>query len=169
MKLTKLITNNLAPILEVFSVDGQKWRLADQNHRNYTMVLFYRGWHCSFCQAQLTELDRQLEQFTNLGIEVIAISSDTQKRALRAKHDWQLQNILIGYGLSLVDMRRWGLYISKGIYKDEPAIFNEPAIFLVNSSGLLIMTINGSTAFARMRFEDLIDDVNYVLKNNYPI
>lgn len=169
MSSTKLLINNPAPVLEVSTLDGRQWRLADQKTQNYTMVLFYRGWHCPFCQRQLTELDRQLERFANLGIEVIAVSSDTQKRALRAKHDWQLQNVLIGYGLSLVDMRRWGLYISKGAYEDEPAIFNEPAVFIVNSSGTLVMAIIGSTPFARPYFDDLIDGLDYIIKNNYPI
>lgn len=165
----KLLTGTLAPGLEVSTLDGQQWRLKDQNPQNYTMVLFYRGLHCPFCQAQLTELDRKLEKFGNLGIEVIAISGDTQEHAQESKQEWHLKNVRIGYGLSVEDMRRWGLYISKGAFKNEPTRFNEPAIFLVNADGTLSMAIISTTPFARTHFEDLLSGLDYILKNNYPI
>lgn len=165
----KLLTGTLAPSLEVSTLDGTQWLLAEQNPQNYTMVLFYRGWHCPYCQAQLIELDRQLEQFANLGIEAIAISGDTRERAQKSKQDWHLKNVRIGYGLKVEDMRRWGLYISQGAYENEPARFNEPAIFSVNPQGILSLAIVSSTPFARPHFEDLLSGLDYILTNNYPI
>ena len=166
---TKLLTGMTAPSLEVATSYGQKWRLAEETPQNYTMILFYRGWHCPFCKAQLMELDRQLEEFTNLGIKTIAISGDTQERARQSQQDWNLQNIRLGYGLSLEDMRRWGLYISKGAYENEPAQFNEPAIFLVKPDGILAIAIISTIPFARPHLDDLISGLDYILANNYPI
>ena len=166
---TKLLTNTPAPTLEVSTLGGQIWRLAEQNPPNYTMVLFYRGWYCPLCKEQLTELDRKLAQFTNLGINAIAISGDTQEQAQQSKQDWQLQNVRIGYGLTLEDMRRWGLYISKGAYQNEPAYFNEPAIFFVKPGGTIAIAMISSSPFARPHWDDLIGDLNYILKNKYPI
>lgn len=166
---SKLLTGTLAPSLEVSTLDGKQWRLAEQNPQNYTMILFYRGWHCPFCQAQLTELQGKLEQFANLGIGAIAISGDTPERARQSQQDWNLKKVRIGYGLSAEDMRRWGLYISKGAYENEPAHFNEPAIFLVKPDGILSMAIISTTPFARPHLEDLLSGLDYVLKNNYPI
>ena len=166
---TKLLTGTTVPTLEISTLDGQKWRLAEQNPQNYTMVLFYRGLHCPYCKAQLRELDGQLEQFANLGIEAIAISGDTQKRARQSKEDWNLQNVRIGYDLTVEDMRRWGLYISKGAYDNEPAQFNEPAIFFVKPDEILGLAIISTTPFARPHFDDLISGLDYILENNYPI
>ncbi len=166
---TKLLTGTAVPTLEVSTLDGQTWRLAEQNPQNYTAIVFYRGWHCPFCKAQLIELDRQLEELTNLGVEAIAISGDTEERARQSQQDWHLNNVRLGYGLKVEDMRRWGLYISKGVYADEPARFNEPAIFLVKPDGILVIAIISSIPFARPRFEDLINGLDYILKNNYPI
>ena len=166
---SKLLTNTPAPILEVPTLDEQLWRLSDRHPQNYTMIVFYRGWHCPICQAQLTELDRYLEQFANLGIEAISISGDTQERVQKSKQNWHLQNIRLGYGLSLEDMRRWGLYISKGAYENEPAYFNEPAIFFVKPDGTIAMAMINSTPFARPPWDDLVSSLNYILANNYPI
>ena len=166
---TKLLTGKTAPTLVVATLDGQQWQLAKQNPQNYTMIVFYRGWHCPYCQAQLSQLDRQLEKFTNLGVEVIAISGDTEERARQSQQDWHLQNVRLGYGLSLEDMRRWGLYISKGAYDNEPARFNEPAIFFVKPHGILAVAMISTIPFARPHLDDLISGLDYILRNNYPI
>lgn len=165
----KLLTNTFAPTLEVSTLDGQRWQLTEQNPPNYTLVLFYRGWHCPLCEEQLTELDLKLEEFANLGIEAIAISGDTQERAQQSKQDWHLQNVRIGYGLKIEDMRLWGLYISKSAYENEPAYFNEPAIFLVKPDVTIAIAMINSTPFSRPHWNDLINGLDYSLKNNYPI
>lgn len=165
----KLLTNTPAPTLKVSTLNGQIWQLAEQNSPNHTLVLFYRGWHCPLCKEQLTGLDRKLEEFANLGIEAIAISGDTQKRARQSKQDWHLQNVRIGYGLTREDMRRWGLYISKGAYENEPAYFNEPAIFLVKPDGNVAIAMISSTPFSRPHWDDLINGLDYSFKNDYPI
>lgn len=165
---TKLLTGTVAPPLEVSTLDGSQWRLSDRHPQNYTMVLFYRGLHCPICKAQLIELDRKLEQFSQLGIEAIAISGDTQERARESQQDWHLQNLRIGYGLSVEQMRRWGLYISKRAYANEPAYFNEPAIFFVKPDGTLAIAMIQSTPVARPQFDDVLSGLDYILKNNYP-
>lgn len=166
---TKLLTGRTAPNLEVSTIDGKKWRLAEENPQNYTAIVFYRGWHCPFCQAQLIELEGKLGELSNLGIKAIAISGDTQERARQSQKDWNLQNVRLGYGLNLEDMRRWGLYISQGAYENEPDRFNEPAIFLVKPDGILAIAMISTIPFARPHFDDLIEGLDYILKNNYPI
>lgn len=166
---TKLLTGTAAPVLEVLTVEGKSWQLAAQKPENYTMIMFYRGEHCPLCQKQLRELDRKLSQFADLGIEVIAISGDTQERAQKSQEDWHLKNLLLGYGLGVEDMHRWGLYVSKGAYDNEPAQFNEPAIFFVKPDGTLGIAMISSTPFARPHCDDLLSGLDYILKNNYPI
>ncbi len=165
----KLLPGTTAPALEVNIVGGQLWQLAEQKPTNYTMVVFYRGLHCPLCEAQLAELDRKLSEFSNLGIEIIAISGDTQERAQKSQQDWSLQNLKIGYGLSPKDMRAWGLYISKGALEGEPELFNEPAVFLVKPCGQITLAIVGTTPFGRPHVDDLIGGIDYIMKNNYPV
>lgn len=165
----KLLPGTPAPTLEIQTLDGQLWKLADQSPQAFTLVLFYRGLHCPLCNKQLTELEQSLDPLANLGIGAIAISGDTQERAQQSKQEWNLQNLTLGYGLSLSDMQRWGLYISKGAYPNEPALFSEPAIFLIRPDGTLNTAIISSTPFARPHFDDLIGGIDYILKNNYPI
>lgn len=166
---TKLLTGTAAPALEVQTLEGQAWKLADQKPQNYTMIVFYRGLHCPLCATQLTEIEQKLAELANLGIQAIAISGDTEAKAQQAQQDWQLQHLKIGYGLSPEAMRRWGLYLSRGAYENEPELFNEPAIFLVKPCGTIAGAIINSTPFARPHLADLMGGIDYILKNNYPI
>jgi peroxiredoxin len=42
----------------------------------WSVVLFYRGDWCPFCNAQLKAYQRKLAEFEKLGVRVIAISAD---------------------------------------------------------------------------------------------
>ncbi len=166
---TKLLTGAPAPFLEVSTLEHQTWRLPDQHPQNFTMIVFYRGSHCPLCKNQLLELEANLVGFNHLGIQMIAISGDSLERAQKSYQDWGLKQLLVGWGLSVVDMRQWGLYISKGAYANEPAFFNEPAIFLIRPDGLVNTAFIGSSPFARPHATDLLGGIDYILKNKYPI
>ncbi len=168
MTSIKLLTSRPVPMLELQTLSENQWKLADRNPPVFTMIVFYRGIHCPFCKAQLIDLDRKLEAFLNLGIETIAISGDNLEKAQKSYQDWNLQKLNVGYGLSIEDMRRWGLYISKGAFENEPAFFNEPGIFLIKPDRTLTLSIIGTTPFARPHFDELINGIDYILKNNYP-
>ena len=172
----KLIMGNPAPSLEVNILAGNsfgslrsnRWSLAEQNPVQYTMVVFYRGVHCPICQQYVTELEEKLEAFQKLGVEAIAISGDTQEKAQQFHDQSNLQNLTIGYGLTPDDMRRWGLYLSKGHFESEPTVFSEPALFLVKPDGQLYFADIGTHPFARPNLELLLQGLAYVIANNYP-
>ena len=164
----KLIMGSEAPALEVKTLDGTVWKLADQRPENYTMIVFYRGAHCPLCEQSVSDLEQKLEAFRQLGIEVIAISGDTQAKAEAFKTKVNLQQVPIGYGLSPDDMRRWGLYLSKGHFESEPTLFSEPAVFLVKPDGRLYFANIGTHPFSRISFDFLLNGLDYVINNDYP-
>ena len=108
----KLATRQPVPNLSVSTLDGPTWALDQQAVENFTMVVFYRGLHCPKCKLSLTELNRKAGEFAELGVGIIAVSCDDEDRARTARDDWKLNNLTIGYGLSIDDARAWGLYIS---------------------------------------------------------
>ncbi len=60
---TPLIPRQKVPDLDVATLGGDRWRLADQRPENFTMVVFYRGLHCPICGRYLKDLDRKLAEF----------------------------------------------------------------------------------------------------------
>lgn len=171
--MTQLIPRQPAPALEVPTVGGGPWSLAASRPENFTMIVFYRGLHCPICAGYLRDLDRRLGEFTQRGVAAITISSDGEERARRAKEEWGLETLPVGYGLSIAKAREWGLFVSAGIGKtsagvEEPALFNEPGLFLVRPDRTLYASSVNTMPFARPNFADLVKAVDVIIARNYP-
>ena len=161
------------PELEVATVGGGTWRLADQSPEAFTLVVFYRGLHCPICSTYLRDLENKLSQFAELGVEAIVLSGDDEERAAKAKQDWKLDSLTVGYGVGLDTARAWGLYISSGIGKtsigvEEPALFPEPGLFLVRPDGTLYFGSVQTMPFARPSFGDILKAIGFVADRGYP-
>jgi peroxiredoxin len=157
-----------APELEIPLVGGGSWRLSDQRPRTFTMVLFFRGLHCPVCRAQLTELDRRLEELAERGVEVIAISGEPSERAERTRDDWGLERLRLGFGIDEPVMRRWGLFVSRAIKDSEPDRFNEPGLFLVDADGDIFYAAITSAPWGRPPLDDILMGIDYVLEHDQP-
>ena len=169
----RLIPRQTVPELEVQTLQGPIWRLSEQNPERYTMIVFYRGYHCPVCSSYLRELDKLHDEFVRRGISVVAISSDTPERAEMSRSKWQLNLTTIGYGLSIRKAREWGLYVSASRGKsssgvEEPAIFSEPGIFVVRPDDTLYWASTSTMPFARPHFSDMVHGFDFVHKMDYP-
>jgi len=164
----KLLMGNVAPILEVKTLNGNIWKLADQTPENYTMLVFYRGLHCPICEQYITDLEKKLDAFKKLGVEAIAISGDTIEKAQQFQAKANIKNTTIGYDLTPDEMRRWGLYLTKGHFETEPALFSEPAVFLIKPDCRLYFANIGTHPFSRLDFTFLLNGLEYIIPRNYP-
>ncbi|MEQ8331956.1 peroxiredoxin-like family protein [Nisaea sp.] len=172
-QLTPLFPRQQVPALSVDTVGGGSWSLADAKPENFSLVVVYRGLHCPICGMYLKDLDRKLADFKEHGVEVIAISSDDAARAQQSKEDWKLENLTLGYGLTLEKGREWGLYISSGRGKtsvgvEEPKLFVEPGLFLVRPNGELYFASVQTMPFARPDFAAILKALDFVLAKDYP-
>ncbi|KAB8153451.1 redoxin domain-containing protein [Kordia sp. TARA_039_SRF] len=156
-----------APEIKIDLVNDTQWKLSDQSPENFTMIVFYRGKHCPICKKQLQELQRKLDKFTERGIGVIAISSDTEEVAKATYEEWEIGDIPVGYNFSIEEARNWGLFISKGI-KKEPEYFTEPGLFILKPDGTVYWESIQSMPFARPSFNDVLSGIDYILNEGYP-
>lgn len=171
--LSPLFPRQPVPALTVPTLGGGKWRLAEQKPERFTMVVFYRGYHCPVCSRYLADLESRLDEFAKRGVGVIAVSSDTEERARLAKEQWKLPRLTIGHSLDLDDARRWGLYISSSRGKtsagiEEPALFSEPGLFVVRADGTLYYGAVQTMPFARPHFADLLGAIDFAIAKDYP-
>jgi peroxiredoxin len=160
------------PSLDVATLQGQ-WSLAEQSPQHFTMVVFYRGLHCPLCSKYLKELNKLASEFTEAGVSILALSSDNKERANEAQVDWELNNISIGYDVSIEQAQAWGLHRSAGKGKtstgfEEPAEFSEPGLFLIRPDQTLYWSQVSTMPFARPHFREVLGALGFVLTNNYP-
>jgi peroxiredoxin len=172
--IVPLIPRQPVPALSVPLVGGGSWTLAEQTPEHFTLLNFYRGYHCPQCRNQLQDLNRRAGEFAERGVGILALSCDPQERAEASKTEWGLDGIAIGYDLPLEEARRWGLYISTSRGKTsagiaEPALFSEPGVFLVRPDGTLYAAIVQTMPFVRMHFAPLIAALDAsIIPKNYP-
>jgi peroxiredoxin len=156
------------PTLDLPTLGGGRFDLEARRPQSFSMLVFYRGLHCPICKTYLRDLDRKLEDFTKRGVEVVAISTDTQQRAEQSRKDWGIERLSIAYGLSIDQARQWGLFISSSIKEEEPPVFAEPGLFLIRPDGTLYCSSVQTMPFARPSFGEVLQAVAFVTEKNYP-
>ena len=161
------------PALDFDTVGSGRWSLAAQKPQNFTMVVFYRGFHCPVCRRYTSELNGMIGEFDQRGVSTVLISTDSRERAAEAKEKWGLPNLTVGYGISIEKAREWGLYISnsRGVTSagvEEPPLFAEPGLFLVKPDGTLYWANISNMPFARPHFNDIAGAIDFALSKNYP-
>jgi peroxiredoxin len=157
-----------APELTVPLLRGGTYRLDEQTPDLFTMIVFFRGLHCPVCRAQLSELERRLDELHSRGIDVIAVSGETRERTSTLAQEWKLEHLPLAYGLTEDQMRAWGLFVSRRHNENEPALFNEPGLFLISPDHAVYYESILSMPVGRPRLDDLLGGINYWTANHYP-
>ncbi|PKD16138.1 alkyl hydroperoxide reductase [Salegentibacter salinarum] len=155
------------PRLRVETTSGMQWDLRDQKTENFTIVIFYRGLHCPVCKSYLEELNKKAEKFQDRGVDVICISANNKSLAEKTVKEWDVDNLTIGYDFNPEDARKWDLYISEGM-KDEPEVFFEPGLFLIQPDNTLYAASIQTMPFARPKFNELLKAIDFILDKDYP-
>jgi peroxiredoxin len=156
------------PSLELDLINDTKWSLHKQDPENYTLLIFYRGYHCPICKKQLENVRENIDNLTDRGINVIAISMDSEERAKKTGKEWDIETLPVGFEMSEKSAKEWGLFLSKGVSDKEPDLFSEPGMFLIKDDGTLYFSSVQSMPFARPAIKDVLNAVDYIDKNDYP-
>lgn len=168
-----LLPRQKTPDLSLPVVGGGRFTLSTENTQRGTVICFYRGLHCPICATYLKELERLTPQFNERGISTIAVSSDDAERAGAMVERVGASALRIAYGLPLQEARDWGLYISTSRGKtsigiEEPALFSEPGLFLVNPDRTLYYMSVQTMPFVRPHFSELLSAVDFAIDKSYP-
>jgi peroxiredoxin len=168
-----LIPRQATPALMVPTLQHGTFDLSADGAEHFTLIVFYRGLHCPICMKYLLELSRLVPEFEKRGVKVIALSSDTKERTAQMAEKINAPGLRMGYGLELNVARQWGLYIStsRGLTSigiEEPALFSEPAVYIVRPDTTLYYGAAQTMPFARPNFSDLLGAIDFALAKNYP-
>ena len=163
-----LMPRQAAPTLRFELTDGSTWSLGKETPPAVDMIVVYRGLHCPVCKTCLGELDSKLPEFAKRGVNVVAVSTDSQDRADKAKSEWSLANLKLGFGLTIAEARAWQLYISSSIREAEPAQFSEPGLFLVKPDGTLFYSSRSSAPWGRPPLDQILRGIDIATERKMP-
>ncbi len=171
--INPLLPRAPVPPLSVPLVGNERFSLDSEKAKRFILIDFFRGLHCPQCRNHLKALEAKLSEFNDRGVSVVALSSDGAERAERTKNEWALPNLRIGYDLDLTVARSWGLYVSTGRGKtsagvDEPPLFSEPGLFLIQPDHTLYFSIVQTMPFVRPNFAEMLTALDFVIAKDYP-
>lgn len=157
-----------APNLKLNLINDTQWELEKQKPENFTLLVFYRGLHCPVCKKQLQDLRDNLTKFSDIGVNILALSMDTEKRAKTSRDEWETGDLPIAYGLTEKEARSWNLFISSAISEKEPERFSEPALYLIDKEQNIIFSQVQSMPFARPTTESILKGIEFIINKDYP-
>ena len=157
-----------APDLSFSMLGAADWALKDAAIEQLLLVIVYRGAHCPACQAYLETLNGLLPKFADQGVSVVAVSGDPRDRAERARKEWAIADVPLGFGLTEAQMRAWGLFVSDKVAEKETPRFAEPGLFLIKPDRTVYYAALSSMPFGRPDLNELADKVGWLLEKEYP-
>ncbi len=151
-EVTPALTGTTIPNATVKTIEGKTVEIKNIISQKPTVLIFYRGGWCPYCNAHLAELQKTEDQLVEIGYQILAVSPD-QPEILKesiSKHDLSYtllsdspMNLTKAFGLAFkVDEGTVAQYKKSGIDLEENSGYDHhllpvPAVYLINPDGLI--------------------------------
>lgn len=172
MKAEKIKAGAIFPEIELPLIGGGSAILGmPERGYDWKMVVVYRGRHCPLCTRYLNQLEQLKHEFNKLGVDIIAISADSQAQLENHLEELEV-SYPIAYALNIEQMQALGLYISEPRSEQETDhIFAEPGLFVINEEGRVQVVDISNGPFVRPELEILVSGISFIRNpdNHYPI
>jgi peroxiredoxin len=135
---------------------------------NWTLLVVYRGKHCSRCKKYLGILNDMRAQWHDAGFDVAVVSADPMEKAEadQAEFGW---NFDLGYDLSEEQMATLGVYVSDPLSPSETdRRFAEPGTFVIRPDGSIVLVAISNGPSARPDLAELLDGMIFTKDNDRP-
>ncbi len=173
MKTQKFQAGQSFPLIKLPTLDGESIALGSpQAPFDWKLVVVYRGKHCPLCTRQLNELSTLVQNFNEIGIDIVVVSADTEAQVRHHTESLPNINFPLAYGLTVEQMQSLGVYISFPRSEQETDhLFAEPALFVINREGNVQALDMSNGPFVRPDLNVLLQGLTWIRdpKNNYPI
>lgn len=155
-QVSPLLNGQLVPKVDVTQLDGKQVNLQSILANKKTILFFYRGGWCPFCNTQMGQLQQLESQLVDLGFQLIGISTDSvtdlQQSISERNLSYQLlsdhpSKVSTAFGLSFFTSKMvTDRYLAKLDLKnplrrnaagEERLVLPVPAIYVFDSQGMV--------------------------------
>jgi peroxiredoxin len=156
LNVTPLLIGQSAPNSKLQTVDGDPVSLKALTMQKPTVLIFYRGGWCPYCNSQLAGLKDIEGKLDALGYQILAISPETptqlQEQKLQTKFTVQLLadpdlEAISGFGIGFYvpDEKRttykskWDINLTSDKISGK-AVLPAPAVFILDTNGKVLFS-----------------------------
>ncbi len=142
-----LLIGEKVPDTEMISAANETTSLMKMVGKQPSVLLFYRGGWCPFCNAHLAEVGEITSEIKALGYQIIAVSPDSPEalqNALEEQNlDYELYSDADGklsqaMGLAFKSPERYGSMLSNVSGGKNPGFLPVPALFVLDTDGTIL-------------------------------
>lgn len=138
-----------APDFELIDTEGQRVTLRDLRRDGPVIVVFYYGYYCSHCVAQLFALEDDLRNFAKQGVHVVALSADPSSQTAARFRQYGRFHFPVLSDRDNQVAERYGIYTRATANRDEDL---KHGTFLVARNGQITWAYAGERPFVDNRF-----------------
>ncbi len=152
--VTPISVGESAPAFEVQGKDGEIFAFDPESHDGKTMVIFYRGGWCPYCNRHLAALRDVVPTLREAGVDVLFLSADKPELLYSSLEDETIDYTLLS-DASMTASRAFGVafrvddetverYKGFGIDLEEASGFDHhllpvPAVYLIDNGQVAFM------------------------------
>jgi peroxiredoxin Q/BCP len=138
-----------APDFTLLDVNGKEFSLAKELKGGPVVLVFYYGYHCNHCVSQLFALDKDLEKFRELGVQVVTISADPPELTRERFKQYGAFKfpVLSDPGNKVAE--KYETYVASAKAGQEGDLMH--GTFVISRQGKIVWTNRGDTPFTENR------------------
>lgn len=145
--ISPLLIGEKIPDIQLKDINGSPVTLANLAGEKQTVLIFYRGGWCPYCNVHLGEIQTIEQDILNAGYQIVAISPDAPEN-LKASIDKHKLNYKLlsdretkaaqGFGLAYQAPERYHNTLSKSSGGGNKGVLPVPALFVLNRQGEIL-------------------------------
>ena len=170
-EVNPVLTGTMIPDVSLKSTEGDRLQLRQLVAENPTVLIFYRGGWCPYCNRHMAQLQEAQSQLADLGYQILAVSPDKPEYLQASKQEKDLSYTLLSdsdmqaskaFGLAFkVDPATYERYKNNGMDLEERSGYDHhllptPAVFLVNPDGMITFQYVNPDYKTRIKSEVLL-------------
>jgi peroxiredoxin len=147
MTISPLLIGEKIPNVTLSDASDKKINLLEIAAQKPSVIVFYRGGWCPYCNLHLSELQTIESDIIKEGYQIIAISPDSPESLKASMSKNKLNYLLLSdnrteaakaFGLAFEAPDRYAEMLSKASAEQNKSLLPVPAVFVVNSAGEIL-------------------------------
>lgn len=145
--ISPLLIGEAIPSTELYSAENQKIISGELFKNKPSVLLFYRGGWCPYCNAHLAAVGELTKEIEELRYQILAVSPDSpemlKESVEKQKLDYQLISDAEGkfseaMGLAFKSPEKYGSMLKEYSGGGNSGFLPVPALFIVNQEGIIL-------------------------------
>jgi peroxiredoxin len=145
--ISPLLIGEKIPGVTLTDVSGKRINLLELAAQKPSVIVFYRGGWCPYCNLHLSELQTIESDIIKAGYRIIAISPDSPESMAASISKNKLNYLLLsdnqteasrGFGLAFQAPERYAERLGKASADQNKNVLPVPAVFVVNIDGEIL-------------------------------